>query len=372
MKILQAIYQFRTGGGALQVVADLTAAARNSGHSVTILARDISVATSVGAERFFTGNKALDWWHLWQRLRTEQYDIIHVHDRYCSLLINLISQAPPSVQTNHIAYRTHRRLTPFADIVVGCSRSMDQHHADFFQLPSSRRALIPNGVFPRNPKLERVQSLRQNLPSAISDCAKRSGKANRRVCLTVARLAAQKGHTYLLEAIASLPPSLRQSWCFVLAGGGELELQLRTQAEKLGILQDVLFLGHTADVAEWLALADAFVLPSLYEGLPLALLEAMAVGLPCLATAVDGNLEVLRHEENGLLCMPANSQGLGDALETLLSDTTLRNRLGKQAQTDYWSQWTFERTWQQYEALYRQLYQREVPRLSGHSSELAK
>jgi glycosyltransferase involved in cell wall biosynthesis len=55
--------------------------------------------------------------------------------------------------------------------------------------------------------------------------------------------------------------------------------------------------------------------------------------------------------------MPANSQRLGDALETLLSDTTQRNRLGKQAQTDYWSQWTFERTWQQYELLYRQLYQ---------------
>lgn len=348
MKILQAIYQFKSGGGALQVVVDLAKAARNDGHTVTVLSKDTPISQTVGAERFFTGNKFKDWWRLWQRCQQEQYDIIHVHDRYCSLLVSLIPQAPASVQTNHIAYRTHPKLTRFADKVVGCSQSMDRHHAEFFQLPASRRALIPNGVSFHRPEANTVAALRQNLPPVVG---------NRHICLTVARLSDQKGHSYLLEAIALLPANLRQSWCFVLAGDGDLEEQLRAKAAQLGILNDVVFLGHTTDVPQWLAIAEAFVLPSLYEGLPLALLEAIAFGLPCIATEVDGNLEVLRHDENGLLCPPADAQSLSQTLVTLLDNASLRTELGKQAQADYWNYWTFARTWHNYEALYLQLSQ---------------
>ncbi|WP_052672199.1 glycosyltransferase [Aliterella atlantica] len=348
MKILQAIYQFKSGGGALQVVVDLAKAARSDGHTVTVLSKDTPISTAVGAERFFTGNKLQDWWRLWQHCQQEQYDIIHVHDRYCSLLVSLLPQAPASVQTNHIAYSTQRRLTRFANKVVGCSQSMDRHHAEFFQLPASRRALIPNGVSFARPDATKVAALRQNLPLVIG---------NRHICLTVARLSQQKGHSYLLEAIAQLPASLRQNWCFVLAGDGDLEQQLRDLAVQLGIASDVVFLGHTTDVPQWLAIAEAFVLPSLYEGLPLALLEAIAAGLPCIATAVDGNLEVLRHTENGLLCPKADAQSLSQALITLLDDAALRTNLGKQAQADYWNYWTFDRTWQKYAELYLQLSQ---------------
>lgn len=347
MKILQAIYQFQSGGGALQVVVDLTEAARSNGHTVTFLSKDTPISAAVGAKRFFTGNKARDWWQLKQHCKQEQYDLIHVHDRYCSLLISLIPQLPATVQTNHIAYHTHRKLTRFADCVVGCSSSMDRHHAEFFQLPESRRALIRNGVNFQPPEVATVQALRQNLPPVAK---------NRHICLTVARLSTQKGHSYLLEAIALLPTSLRQSWCFVFAGDGDLEMPLRAQAEKLGI-SEVLFLGHSSEVSQWLALAEVFVLPSLYEGLPLALLEAMAASLPCIATAVDGNLEVLRHAENGLLCQSADAQSLSQALLKLLDNADLRSCLGKQAQADYGNYWTFDRTWQKYESLYLQLTQ---------------
>ncbi len=350
MKILQAIYQFQTGGGALKVVVDLASAARYNGHSVTILSKDTPISTTVGAERFFTGNKGRDWWQLWRHCKQEQYDLIHVHDRYCSLLVSLISQLPVTVQTNHIAYHTHRRWTRFANCVVACSSSMDRHHKEFFQLPQSRRALIRNGVSFHRPQAATVQALRQNLPAMVGD---------RHICLTVARLSAQKGHSYLLDAIALLPTRLRQYWCFVLAGDGDLEVQLRAQAERLGI-SEVLFLGHTSDIPQWLTLAETFVLPSLYEGLPLALLEAMAAGLPCIATAVDGNLEVLRHSENGLLCQSADAHSLSQALLTLLDNAALRADLGKQAQADYWSYWTLARTWQKYESLYIQLIQSKI------------
>ncbi|MBD2067950.1 glycosyltransferase family 4 protein [Leptolyngbya sp. FACHB-671] len=349
MKILQAIYQYQTGGGSLQVVADLATAARCSGHEVTVLAKDADVSEAIAAERFFTGNKLLDGWRLWQRLQRENYAIVHVHDRYCSLLLRLIPQVPASVQTNHIAYRTRRRLTRFADCVVGCSKAMDRHHAGFFRLPPERRALIPNGVYFRSPNLERAEALRQELPASLR---------SRQICLTVARLSEQKGHAYLLEAIAQLPHSLRESWCFVWAGDGELRETLQLQAKQQGVSQDIVFLGQTSEVSEWLSLADAFVLPSLYEGLPLALMEAMAAGLPCLATDIDGNQELLHQGENGWLCQVRDPKALANALEHLLTDEELRSRLGKQAQADYWSQWTFDRTWQQYEALYQRLASR--------------
>ncbi|NJN56913.1 MAG: glycosyltransferase [Leptolyngbyaceae cyanobacterium SL_5_9] len=346
MKILQAIYQYQTGGGSLQVVADLATAVRCSGHQVTVLAKDAEVSEAIAAERFFTGNKVLDGWRLWQRLQRENFDIIHVHDRYCSFLLRLMPQAPASVQTNHIAYRTRRHLTRFADCVVGCSKAMDRHHAEFFKLPSERRALIPNGVYFRSPNRERAEALHQGLPEVLR---------SRQICLTVARLSEQKGHSYLLEAIAHLPSALRKSWCFVWAGDGELRETLQLQANQQGVDQDIVFLGQTPDVSEWLSLAAAFVLPSLYEGLPLALMEAMAAGLPCLATDIDGNRELLHQGENGWLCKPRDAKALAEMLEQFLPAEEERSRLGKQAQADYWQHWTFERTWQQYEALYQRL-----------------
>jgi glycosyltransferase involved in cell wall biosynthesis len=343
MKVLQAIYHYRIGGGALQVAVDLARAARDDGHRVDILGRDLPITSEVGGERFFTGRKLEDWWRLSRRLAQVRYDILHVHDRYCSLLLSLTPNAPPAVQTNHVAYRTHRHLTRFAPLVVGCSSSMDRHHAEFFGLPPDRRALVQNGVFPPIISSERLNGVHTWLQERA---------AGRRLCLTIARLTPQKGHVHLLEAIARLEPALRSQWWFVFAGDGDLAPTLRLQADRLGIGSDIEFLGHTTAVPEWLSVGEAFVLPSLYEGLPLALLEAMALGLPCLASRVDGNTEVLRHQENGLLCAPADPADLATGLTALLEDDVLRRRLGEAARADYLQNWTFERTWKQYEALY--------------------
>jgi glycosyltransferase involved in cell wall biosynthesis len=346
MNVLQAIYHYRIGGGALQVAVDLARAARNDGHRVDIVGRDLPITAEVGGECFFTGRKLEDWWRLSKRLAQMHYDILHVHDRYCSLMVSLIPKAPPTIQTNHVAYRTHRHLTRFAPIVVGCSRSMDRHHEDFFGLPPQRRAHVPNGVFPPSISPERLHEVRTWLQEHA---------AGRHLCLTIARLTLQKGHAHLLEAIAQIDPGLRSQWCFIFAGDGELAPALRFQADRLGIAADVKFLGHTNAVPEWLSLGEAFVLPSLYEGLPLALLEAMALGLPCLASRVDGNTEVLHHRENGLLCSPADPADLAMGLTALLGDDALRRRLGEAAKADYVQNWTFERTWKQYEALYYRL-----------------
>jgi glycosyltransferase involved in cell wall biosynthesis len=136
---------------------------------------------------------------------------------------------------------------------------------------------------------------------------------------TIGRLHLQKGHRYFLDAavrvIDQVPDVL-----FQIVGEGELREPLERQAQSLGIDRYVEFLGNRLDIPELLANMDVFVLPSLWEGLPLVLLEAMAARKPIVSTDVDGVNEVIVHAQDGLLVPPKNPAVLADAIVTLLVD----------------------------------------------------
>jgi glycosyltransferase involved in cell wall biosynthesis len=153
------------------------------------------------------------------------------------------------------------------------------------------------------------------------------GGHNRPVALTVARLDEQKGHRYLLEAAAQMPDVQ-----FVLAGDGPLRSSLETQVEALGLADRVNFLGYRTDIRDLLASCDVFVLPSLYEGLPLSILEAMAAGKPVIATQVGGTAEVVLAGETGLLVPPSDSIALAKAIRSVVDDRALAQRLGSAGQ----------------------------------------
>ena len=103
---------------------------------------------------------------------------------------------------------------------------------------------------------------------------------------------------------------------------------LKDMAQELGVNQSVNFLGHRADIPQLLTLSDLLVLPSYTEGLPLVILEAMAAGLPVVATPVGGIPEVVIHQETGFLVPVENVQALGDAILRLLQNPLLRNEMG--------------------------------------------
>jgi glycosyltransferase involved in cell wall biosynthesis len=147
---------------------------------------------------------------------------------------------------------------------------------------------------------------------------------------TVARFTEQKGHTVLLDAAPVVLKAFPRAH-FIFAGDGPLRETLQAQSERLGLMGRVHFLGFRSDVPEMLNAFDVFVLPSLYEGLPNAVLEAMACGLPVVATRVDGTPEAVVHGESGLLVDPADPRRLADALVRVLSNARLRNRLGRAA-----------------------------------------
>jgi glycosyltransferase involved in cell wall biosynthesis len=149
---------------------------------------------------------------------------------------------------------------------------------------------------------------------------------------TVARLHRQKGLTYLIQAA----PQIRSSFPgvkIVVVGGGPLRQELEQEAVRRGVGDVLLFLGERPNVPDLLNLFDVFVLPSLWEGLPYVLVEAAYLRKPIVATAVDGNPEVIEDGKTGLLIPSADSSALASAVLLLLQDKTLAGRLAKAARS---------------------------------------
>lgn len=152
-----------------------------------------------------------------------------------------------------------------------------------------------------------------------------------RIALTVASLVPIKNHASLLSAISRLTPAVADSSLFVWLGDGAEREALQRQCRQLGLEQRILMPGKTDRVADYLAAADLFILPSRLEGMSNAIVEAMAAGLPVLAGAVGGNPELVVDEETGLLVDPLDADALAGSLSRLLSEPELSKRLGMAA-----------------------------------------
>ena len=149
------------------------------------------------------------------------------------------------------------------------------------------------------------------------------------VVLCVARLDPQKGLRYLVEAMPALVRRFPKVVAlFVGHGSPAAQASLEQLADGMQVRSHVRFLGSQADVRPYLEMCDVFVLPSLYEGMGIALVEAMAMERPCVATRATAVPEVVDDEVSGLLVAPANSSELADAIARLLNDPALRLRMG--------------------------------------------
>lgn len=142
---------------------------------------------------------------------------------------------------------------------------------------------------------------------------------------TIAELTPNKGLGYLVEAVARLPREV----VLCLIGEGEERGRLEALAEKFGIGPRVIFSGFRSDAAQYLSAFDLFVLPSLKEGLPYALLEAGICGIPVVASDISGIRDIVSHTTLGVLVPPRESETLSHALARLAKDSARRNALGK-------------------------------------------
>jgi glycosyltransferase involved in cell wall biosynthesis len=163
------------------------------------------------------------------------------------------------------------------------------------------------------------------------------------VLCSIGRLSPEKGQLYLLRAMdllyrKKIPLQL------VLIGTGSDQKMLESESLKLEISDRVHFLNLESNVYDWLASSSIFILPSLWEGLSFALLEAMGAGLPIIATNVGGTPEVVSHEVNGLLVSPKNPEALAQAIMKLILNPVLAETMAKQAQITVFEKFTIEQT----------------------------
>jgi glycosyltransferase involved in cell wall biosynthesis len=167
----------------------------------------------------------------------------------------------------------------------------------------------------------------------------------------VARLDPAKGISFLLQALPRLMVRVPDA-SIVIAGTGTLRESLEAEARELGVSDRVSFLGLRLDVPELLQLFDVYVLPSVREGLPMGLIEAMSAGCAVVATNVGGVGTLVHSSETGMLVPSRSSEALGDAIETLLADDALRRRVSEAARRVATEQYSAAAMTRQYERLY--------------------
>jgi len=249
--------------------------------------------------------------------------------------------------------RTMRR----AEAVVALSSQLaDELRAAGF--PPTRIVRIPNGVDHRRfvPMDGATRRARQAALGATGP-----------VLTFVGRLHARKDVATLLHAAGRL----REEWPrirVVLVGEGPEEDALRCLARGLGLEEQVRFTGGVADVIPYLDATDVFIHPSRAEGMPGALLEAMACGLPCVATRIGGTADVITDGEDGLLVPPGDVRSLGAAIARLLEDPALARRLGARARATVEARFTIAGVAQQYAALYEALVACQEPSAAGRQA----
>jgi len=175
-----------------------------------------------------------------------------------------------------------------------------------------------------------------------------------RLIAVVATLKEPKGHQYMVEAMATIV-SQHPDVHTLFIGDGELREELQAQIARLNLRKHIHILGNRNDVPDLLAASELFVLPSLWEGLSMALLEAMAAGKPIVATAVSGTTQVMIPGETGLIVPPGDSQALADAIIYLLSNPAHAQAMGQAAKQYVEVHYSAQKQADEHLALYRRL-----------------
>ncbi len=342
-------------GGMEQFVLRLAARQRRSGHAATVLAlRDgplRSTARDLGLPAHVLGGRQK---HLrvarglacFARLRPQ---VIHAHNPtalHYARLGKRLTRAPV-VMTYHGIGAAHAREPSQAewdqtDAVVAVSAGAVPQ----LQRPelAGRLQVILNGIeLPGELRDRRTMRHELGLPAAAV------------VGVMVARMDGLKGHATLLEALAQRQER-GEAPLVLLAGDGAVRQDLEAQARRLGLDDHhVRFLGFRRDVPDLLAASDFFLLPSLTEGLPLSVLEAMAFGLPVVATPVGGIPEVVTPDREGLLIPVEDVHALAAAIARLTCNPSLRLQLGRAARERVQRDFSYDAMTSQYEELYTTL-----------------
>lgn len=325
-------------GGAESVLLSLAAFLERVGHEPVIYQYDNADLQRASSELGIECRQVTHWYaykrtyrlpvfayHFRRLLAADRIDVLHSH-LFGPIIAGGLTgwlASIPHVGTLHDVYivqerpiraRLLRLVHTLGTRLVCVSQQMAEYYASVTNIASTELRVIRNGVqlslYGRSP--------RDNVEGG-SDVA----------LIAVGRLDPIKRHDLLLDALANVHEKIR--WRLTLVGDGPERGALESQARQLGIDSRVEFLGQRDDVPELLSRADIFFLISDSEGMSLSLIEALASGLPVIATKVGNNSELVEHEHSGYLITPGSQPELEAAIASLCADADHREELGRNA-----------------------------------------
>ncbi len=366
-KVLHILAALPVGGAETLLLASLKAADQ---HCVSYLVCSLSDKGPVGEEMERAGidviplgrmrHKRFDVGiilRLCRLMRHREVDIVHTHlyhaGRYGRIAAAL-ARVPCVVATFHNVYNTRRfkqhcfnwALGKGTDRVIAVSEAVKEHLVRYDHLDPASITVLPNGIDLRVFGGQNGAITRRSL--GVPSDAYLVG--------TVGRLEVQKGQIVLLQTMRELMTECPEARGLIV-GGGSQEGTLRRVADDLGLRDRVIFTSVRRDIPDLLAALDLFVLPSLWEGLPLALLEAMASGLPVVATRVGGVPEIISDGSNGILIDPMRPDQLAAAIMRCRDDRQSAARMAEAGRRWVEQRGSIQAYNRRLEALYLELLQ---------------
>lgn len=261
---------------------------------------------------------------LYHFLSARHYDIVHVHlfpSNYFAAIVSLFIRGPVFVYTEHSVWNRRRHFCLLRILeayvysrfyrIIAVSELVATRLNKWLPSVDSKVRVIPNCI---------------QIPE-IDDAKNISTHAEQYTILFAGRLEYAKGIDILLKALTNVSVPFR----LIMAGDGSQKGALEVLAQRLKIRNQVEFLGFRSDIHHLMANADCVVLPSRWEGLPMVVLEAAAVGAPIVASSVGGIPEVIKNRETGWLVPPEDPKILGVILNEVLTNKSQARRIGRKA-----------------------------------------
>lgn len=294
-------------------------------------------------------------------LKDQKIDILHTHGGVAGFFGRWAAhkcKTPIVVHTLHGIHYLHYRnpllkwlailleryLSRFTDALIFVSEGDKREGQKHRLAPSEKMAVIKNGV-----DFSEYRKIKVN--NKVNIIRELNLESSKPLVGTVARLHRQKGLIYLIKAVkkmARIFPEVK----ILIVGEGPLRKKLERKTRRSGLEELILFLGERKDIPSLLSLLDVFILPSLWEGLPFALIEAAALGKPVVATDVDGIRELIRDGETGILVPPKNALRMAQAVISLLQDRQSASRMGKKLKQEICPRYTLSRMTEETQNLY--------------------
>lgn len=298
----------------------------------------------------------------------ERIDILHAHDFYAGIIGSVAARLS---RVKVIACQRHLKLSDRRVHEWGAYLIHKLAHRILVNSEAIRASIAERGSAPQ----EKIIVIRNGLRSTTANGDRLARRARReRLCREigidprskivgiVARLQPVKGHRFFIEAAARLSGESANAH-FVLVGDGPLRQEIEDLAARLGIKDRVRLLGDRDDAAQIVASFDLAVLASLQEGLPNAVMEAMAAGVPVVATAAGGTTELITDGETGYLVPPADAARLGERISYALSHEASSAAIGERGREFVLSRFGIEQMVESVEKLYDEVFAESGPQM---------